>query len=370
MKCVKCGREIPDGNMYCGYCAIEEQVSLDGTKQSNTKKYLKRNRFILLGLIVLTLVVLIYNLKKKSYEYNIDAHIDKNGLFLDIPWGLSVDETLKMLKEKTKLKPRKEDDGRYTIRGKNYDSMKGVNVAISSFFNDDTNELETFGIYIFENEKTGYDVITLRDKYVKKLIEVYGKPNSEYDGNKYEWSSINGAVRLRVWDDENEENGNQIAIIYSDHYSFNSKGEAKGLFNSIDWHSTQDVFAEKIKEKLGKKVDVEDDKVSVNIKDYNGWDGVDVEIVGNYLSDYLIKISCEHKFDSKAKYSLEELKTLYKIKFDDFFGEPEEDTFKDTLTRYTWQTPTGSICLLFDEEKEILTLDYNEEYAKIMEETP
>ena len=368
MKCVKCGREIPEGNKYCGYCAIEEQVSLDGMKQGK-KTFLRRNRIIILGLIILILISLINYLKKKSYEYNIDAHIEKNGLFLDIPWGISEKEAVKMLKEKTKIKPREEKDGKYTIRGKNYDSMKGVNVAISTFV-DDKKELYAIGVNIFENEENGYDVFTLRDKYVKKLNDVYGKPNSAFDDRMYEWSTINGAVKLKVWDDISEENGKQIGIFYSDHYSYNTKGESKGLFNSINWHSGKDEFAEKIKEKFDKNAHVEDGTVSVKIYDYNGWDGVDVEIVGDYLDDNLIRITCEHKCDNKAMYSLEELKTLYEIKFTDFFGESETESYNDTLTRYTWQTPTGRVTLLYEEEKGNLILSYNEDYAKIKKETP
>ena len=329
-------------------------------------------------LVILICVAVFFQLKRESYKYNLDAHIDKNGLFHDIPWGTSMDEVKKIFKDDIKIKPRKNKQGELTIRGKDYDSMRGVNSLIVASFSDnkEEKELSRVSVCIFENEDTGYDIHTLRDRYIKKLSEVYGNPSTAFKDHLYEWPTLNGAVRLRVWDNETEWDEDhiwddeevrykQMAITYSNYYLYITKGEKKGLFNSIDWHSTQDVFAKKIKEKLDENVDVEDGKASVKIRDYNGWDGVDVEIVGNYLSDYLIKISCEHKFDSKAKYSLEELKTLYKIKFDDFFGEPEEDTFKDTLTKYTWQTPTGSIRLLFDEEKEILILDYNEDYAKI-----
>ena len=147
-------------------------------------------------------------------EYFVDPNIEKSGLIYNIPWGTDKDKVRKILKERTGIEPSEASEDKLVISGKNYDAMEGVDIDFGAFFDDD--KLYMFVIDIYENTHTGYDIFTLKDKYKRKLDEVYGSPKSEQDNHFYEWPSANGAVSLKVWDDE--EDINQIGLIFSDSF--------------------------------------------------------------------------------------------------------------------------------------------------------
>lgn len=301
-------------------------------------------KWVILPLVLCLIIFSEFSyLKKKSYEYNIDSRIDKTGLYHNIAWGKSKDEVRKIFKNDIKINPREERKDELTIRGRYFDSMKDVNVVVSAFFRDGE-KLDTIGVYIFANEDTGYDTITLRDKYKKKLDEVYGSPNAEYNDHIYEWSTINGAVTLKVWDDE--EKDKQIGIFYTKEYVHNTKGEAKGYFDSIAWGTSVDEYAQKIEDRYGIEAYVDKNPVEIEINDYKNLKGINARIQGNFSDDALSNVVCQYTIKDGAYYSLEELKTLYKTKFDSLFSKPESE---DDIG-YIWKTPEGEISLVYDDK--------------------
>ena len=346
MKCVKCGREIPDGNMYCGYCAIEEQVSLDGTKQKKIRSYFKLGRFVILIVLLFVFVTVVFYLRKRSYQYNIDAHIDKNGLFCDIPWGTSKEDVRKIFRKKIHINPYESKNGELTIRGRYYDKMKDVNVAITAFFGENKT-LESIGVYVFENKDTGYDIGTLKDKYKKKLDEVYGETNTAFAEHTFEWSTINGAVTLKVWDDE--EKDNQICIFYSSKYLHYTKGDAKGFFDSISWGTSMDKFTKIVEEDFGVKTEktMLDDTLEAKIKNYKSLNGIDVKITAVFNDDGLTSVMCQYIINDESDYSYDELRALIKTKYDSILSEPS--TTYDNA--YIWDTPTGEVNFFFSDKK-------------------
>ncbi len=274
-------------------------------------------------------------LRDKSYEYNLDASIDKSGLFHNIAWGTSRDEVKKIFKKEIKIKPRVYQKEHLTMRARYYDSMKDVRADIVAFF-DKNAGLKDVGIYIFENEGTGYDVDTLKDKYIKKLTEVYGSPSSEFDEHDYEWQTINGAVQLKVWDDE--EKYNQIGIFYSSEYSKCTKGDRKGYFNSTSWGTSKDVFAERMEEKYGTYINQSEKVVDTEIKDYMNLKGIDASVTA-FFDNGLYQVDCAYVIQNEAHYSVKEFKNIYITKFNYLYSKPTYEAYD----QYRWETSEGTI---------------------------
>ena len=303
---------------------------------------MKLKRLIVPLIIVLMIIFGSRYLKEKSYEYNVNPHIDKSGLYHNMAWGTSRDEVKKIFENDIKIKPRSNHEGDLMIRARYYDSMKGVNANILAFF-DENNGLDGVGVYIYENEGSGYDIETLKDKYKKKLDEVYGSTSTEFDGHVYEWQTINGAVFLKVWDDEDKYNS--VGIFYSNEYLHNTKGDKKGFFNSTAWGTSKEKYKERMEDKYGTYLNEGDDVIDTDIKDYMNLKGIDANITAYFVDDGLLGVLCSFTIKKDAYYSLDELKTIYMTKFNCLFSEAKYDDGK----QYIWETSTGTVSLDIDE---------------------
>ena len=299
---------------------------------------MKLKRLILPLIICIMIIGGSRYLRQKSYEYNLKLNIDKSGLYHNMAWGTSRSEVNNIFINDIKIKPRRNWKDKLVIRARYFDSMKNVDAVIAAFF-DDNKGLKDVGVYIFENKDTGYDIVTLRDKYIKKLTEVYGSPSSEFDEHDYEWQTINGAVQLKVWDDE--EKYNQIGIIYSSEYSKCTKGDRKGYFNSTRWGTSKDVFAERIEEKYGTYINQSEKVVDTEIKDYMNLKGIDASVTA-FFDNGLYQVDCAYVIKNEAHYSVEEFKNIYITKFNYLYSKPTYEAYD----QYRWETSEGTINMM------------------------
>ena len=205
IKCPECGQEISDQATSCPNCGcpmkeneeITEIVEL--IEEKNIKKQRRRNKVLVVGIIVVAILVAGGVTNKISQSAKSD-----HGLFHYYQWGTARYELSEKIRKETGEAPIIGDDGNlYAESIENFNGISGVKgspvyVTESGYLTDvhivlrfDTNEYTNDEIF---------------DRLDKQMTKQYGEGEFYRSGNiqftfKKDWSTENGFVDLYDYDD-------------------------------------------------------------------------------------------------------------------------------------------------------------------------
>lgn len=205
VKCQECGQEISDQATSCPNCGCPMKENKEAAEivelieEKNIKKQRRRNRVLVIGIIVVAILVAVGVTNKISQSAKSD-----HGLFHYYQWGTPTYELSEKIRKETGETPIVDPKGNiYAASTENFNGIEGVE-GMPVYITESGYLTEVKVFLSFDTDQYTNDEVF--DKLDKQLTKQYGEGEFYQSGNiqfnfKKDWSTENGFVYLLNYKD-------------------------------------------------------------------------------------------------------------------------------------------------------------------------